>query len=815
MNLKKYTIVLGSVFVLLTGTVIYGIACGGWVDPYDDHITFYNNHIAGDPDYKPFYYIAYETLYDYSEPHDPYNQNIAEWKKYLGVESMPDSAVYRAIYTNNSESFELIKNKKETEWPDSLRKNVFVVELAKKKNADALTYLSFAKACEPYVNTQYSEWEPVKPDANSMYALIKEGIQQVAKIKKDKFLKLRYGYQICRLAHYSGDSEGCIQYFDTYVTPNQSQSSVYYWTLALKAGALRVIGKYPESAYLFSRVFSECNNNRIIAYQNVGYLSVYNKYNYKQALPLCKNSTEKADLLAVETLGNSGHALPEMKEIYEYDAKAKCQDVLLVREISKLEASYLSPKLMQSNKKDSLLLKATSAAEPNYLEVEGKYADSLFRFCELVSSERKVNEPALWKISGAYLKFMQRDLKSAKAILTQAESMKMSPKVKDQFEVLRLLITINEQDKIDATFEEKIFPSLQWLDKKRKAELDQKTNDLFSDVPFAKINRYLMLTILAPKYEKQNDRVKATLCYLQSEMISEPGIKKAEEENAYAWQLPVAIDYLRNAMNAADIEKLMQLNAKANKTGFEQLMTTTFSVLGSNFMNELQGTAYLREHQFAKAITAFKKLPANYFEKDPYKTYLAANSFVDLINDTHAPTERDTKKFTKLTFAQTMLAFEKKAKDDPKNAAFCYYQMANGFYNMSYNGNSWLLVNYSWSVTDRDYLTADLPYLKDYFYNYTAEKYYMKAQKLSVDQNFKAKCSFMAAKCFSSRIMYPTVPDNADNWMERNNRAAERYYELLITNKYFADLKKNYSTTPFYAKAVSECSYLKDFVSRR
>ncbi|MNR52312.1 hypothetical protein D3C85_1721370 [compost metagenome] len=73
----------------------------------------------------------------------------------------------------------------------------------------------------------------------------------------------------------------------------------------------------------------------------------------------------------------------------------------------------------------------------------------------------------------------------------------------------------------------------------------------------------------------------------------------------------------------------------------------------------------------------------------------------------------------------------------------------------------------------------------------------------------------MAAKCLNSRVKYPNVPYDVENWSEQNDIAARKYYLMLINNKYFAELKKNYSTTPFYVTAVNECSYLRDFVRRR
>ncbi|MND41358.1 hypothetical protein D3C80_321100 [compost metagenome] len=816
MKLKKYTVVFSSIFLLITGAVIYGIACGGWEDPYDDRVTFFNNHVAGDPDYKPFYYIAYQSLYDYEEPYSDVMQNTEEWKKYLKTESVDGPIIAGIIYYNDEESLNILKNKQESDWPDSLKNNGFAVALAKKKNSAALDYLLFAKRCEPYVNMPYNEWDPQQPNTEAMDALIKEGEAAAATVKKDNYLQLRYGFQLCRLAHYSGNYEACLRLFESNVAPYKSESTVYYWALALKAGALRKVGKKEESAYLFSTVFSECKNKRIMAYQNVLYLSVYDKYNQNNVLALCKNNTEKANFLGVESLGSAGNELKQLEKMYKLDPRVPTLDVLLVREISKLENSYMSPSLALANPKDSLRLTTYGIVEASSLKIEEKYADSLYTFCNNVANDNKVKEPALWKISGAYIKFMRRDLVAAKASLKQAEGMKMSAKVRDQFEVLRMLITINEQQTIDASFEAKIYPSLKWLEEKRQQELSSKKENWDSDLPFTKIYKYLMLNILQPKYLSQKDRVSAALCVLQSEMVSTQMIEKAKKDNSIRWTIWTSVDFLRNSMNSAEVEKLIQVKNNATKTEYHQLMTNTLNAVGNDFLFELLGTCYLREYNFSKAVVAFKKLPAKYFEDEPYKTYLAANSFVDLITDTHAPTHRDTKKFTKLSFAQTMIAFEKKAKEDPKNAAFCYYQMANGFYNMSYNGNSWLLVNYYWSTTDREFNSkTDLPYLKDYYFNYTAEQYYLKALKLTTDNNLKAKCTFMAAKCLNSRVKYPNVPYDVENWSEQNDIAARKYYLMLINNKYFAELKKNYSTTPFYVTAVNECSYLRDFVRRR
>ena len=91
----------------------------------------------------------------------------------------------------------------------------------------------------------------------------------------------------------------------------------------------------------------------------------------------------------------------------------------------------------------------------------------------------------------------------------------------------------------------------------------------------------------------------------------------------------------------------------------------------------------------------------------------------------------------------------------------------------------------------------------------TAEKYYLKARQLSNDPEFKAKCTFMAAKCKQQR--YNGIDDEFSNYKFFQKHSPD-FQKQIRHESYFEELKKYYSKTLFYKRAVNECSYLSDFL---
>jgi hypothetical protein len=149
------------------------------------------------------------------------------------------------------------------------------------------------------------------------------------------------------------------------------------------------------------------------------------------------------------------------------------------------------------------------------------------------------------------------------------------------------------------------------------------------------------------------------------------------------------------------------------------------------------------------------------------------------------------------------VSIQNKAKTDPKHAATYYFEMATGWYNASHYGNAYYLISYGWNAYDYG-RPSRYSYDKDYIKTHTAEFLYLKARTLSTNPEFKARCTFMAAKCRQKQYVIP------DYFGYGNN---DKYDLQVRENPYFADLKKNYPKTAFYKTAVNECSYFRDFLS--
>lgn len=84
----------------------------------------------------------------------------------------------------------------------------------------------------------------------------------------------------------------------------------------------------------------------------------------------------------------------------------------------------------------------------------------------------------------------------------------------------------------------------------------------------------------------------------------------------------------------------------------------------------------------------------------------------------------------------------------------------------------------------------------------------------SADNNFKARCLFMMAKCSQKQVQKTPYFSFNYSW-DKLDAAEKAYWPKFTNNIYFPDLIKKYSKTPFYKEAHNSCSYLSDFVKKK
>ena len=97
----------------------------------------------------------------------------------------------------------------------------------------------------------------------------------------------------------------------------------------------------------------------------------------------------------------------------------------------------------------------------------------------------------------------------------------------------------------------------------------------------------------------------------------------------------------------------------------------------------------------------------------------------------------------------------------------------------------------------------------DYIKTSNARQYFLKARALRTDADFKAKCTFSAAKCWQKE---QELPDYLTIVYNQHDAAQQNYSKKMRHNPYFKELEP-YKRTSFFKAAVNECSYLKDFLA--
>ncbi len=774
------------------------IGCGPDADPYDYYTSFFHQNLPEAQGYRPFYYIGYQSFYDDAEPTDVTDVLADEWITYCGHSVQKADAkklVNKFAWKDLNNLYYNLEKNQPLKIPDSVKQNSMTAYFIQSKDLEALGYILYAKQVEPYVTGGEGDWNAPARDSLKMAKLIKNGQQLYAVAKKDIF-KQKYAYQFLRLAHYSERYTDVINWYDEFAARTTSNSVLQPLTLALKAGALFHTGQQKEAAYLFSKVFAASTAKRISNYLGFNW-SVDRKANKNDYLDMCKGDKERAAMLALFALSSSDNSLPDMKEIFRLNPASEELEVLVVREINKLEEKYLTPAMLKVPGGKPFYFTWEDESKDSVMRESEKEVTSLASFLNDAAQSKSISNAGLFETAAGYAAYMTRDYTTAKKYLADAEKMPLTQKVKDQWALTNLLVTINEKDKIDAAFEEQLLPSLQWIAEKVKAE-KAVTLNYWQVQQWRSIYRNLMSEVLAKRYHEQGDLAKETLCIGAADHMMKG------QQNYYG--SVNGIDFLRNNLMSKDVEKLYTLLTTNQPNKFESYLFAHNSVTKKEVV-DFAGTSYVREYDYTKAI--------EWFKKSSDKKAITKNPFIDVLYDVEEQLA-DEKKFstTKLAFAQEMLKLEQQTRQ-PAMAAKSFYKMALGMYNITYYGHTWEMVQYYRSGSDGYYIPENgTAFQKEYYGAFKAKEYFEKAMDAGTDKNFKARCLFMMAKCAQKQVHQPQYSEYKTNW-DKYDEDQKAYWAKFKANTYFPQFVKEYGNTAFYKEAFSSCSYLRDFVKKK
>lgn len=783
------------------------IGCADTGDPDNYFTSFFSKALAGETEvYRPFYYTSLLTFYDDQDWDVPVSYEndkvIQEWKDYCGAKaSLAETAhfIYATSQKDVSNILQHVVNNKALQVPDSIRTNALTQCFISQKAVAPLTYLAFAKKIES-ISITSTPWEEVPPrDSLLLNKYITEANQSF-NASTDAFLKNKYAYQRCKIAFYNNRYKDCIKWYDEYFNATNT-AAVNGLALSYKAGSLYHLGNKKEAAYHFAKAFQFSDHNKKQNY--LGFLWATERCTTKQKdafIAQAQTVEDKALLLALFALHGSDYRLPELEQVYSLHPTSSLLPLLITREVNKMEEQYLTPMLTKEE-----------GGKPYYFGLEGqRWEDApnkeavtrMIPFLEKLYKEGKAVNKELYATSAAYLAFITKDFAKAKAYVKDANKLANTQKVKDQLQLINLLIAANEKEVLDAKTEASLLPSLNWLIEKARKE---ESYTLFLQNFFSQI--------LAQKYEQQKEVHKAALAYGIADMAF-----LQKEINEYSSS--EGLQFVRYKMATDQLLKLHQFITTASSS-YDQFLTkhTSFS---KDQVVDVIGTSYLRDHDLGNAVEWLKKTSkpslltvSNYNYATDKETIINVNPLHDYLNDWQRYDKPIAKPYTKLSLAQKLIELQQKADtaQAPDAKARIYYQLGSAFYNMSYYGNSWMAVAYHRTGSDWNSSEYTLPWQKQYYGVQEAKDYYQKAYTLSQDKEFKAAAYFLLAKCAQRQIPLPSF--SSSGTYESYEKAQLAFEKKFKNNALFPQFVKEFGTTKFYQYTYNRCSYLRDFVSKQ
>ncbi len=701
--------------------------CAGGDDDYVSRPAFlFQPQMADAPEWEPLYFTwnkYYGNKWDDDTP--SVNSNIAEWKQYFG-NAIPASEISPIIY--QAKPIELLdiyvkRQFNKFRMVPGLENNRLVQQLVAKPDTEFLTYILFAKECEPYV-TDLDGWEPeesINRNRDTLMILMNKAEKLYASCKSD-FLKLRYGYQTVRLARYAGEFEKCEELYNTLVPELRVESIIRYWALEQKAGAIRKLKRAGESAYLFSLVFGHCPDRRNVAFMG---FRIPNDTAWNDCIRRCKTNHERETVYFLRAIDPHNSALDELKSMYSIDPTSEYLTILLSREVNKIEERWYDDKWYNKEKLD---------------ERDKTYLSDFAAFLDVCANEKKVGNPDLWNLARAHVRFMNHEPMEAATILAELQKSATNKLVRNSLPSFEITYKVLGLKRLDQNDENVAF----------KKVLETNNNIL----------QRISVEMFQKLLEEKGDTVRAYLCSND-------------------------IDALRAKLDLDQTEAVIRWWNKPRRTNFDDFLVQTrfldhYSDIAALY--QIKAAIFLGQHRLQDAKNAIATISADnswISRANPFHSRIT--DCRDCEFAAHAGGN-----FDRLILIDSLLLYESSIKTDPKNAARYHYLLGNAYYNITYFGNSAeaAIIYRDPNLLDGRYLNMkkdNIPYYLDCSF---ARRHYTEAMKLaesSGDFELAAECCFLAAKCDQNEY-YVTVPYSDDQDAMKNKsyrtnfaRMKERY----------------------------------------
>jgi hypothetical protein len=527
-------------------------------------------------------------------------------------------------------------------------------------------------------------------------------------------------------------------------------------------------------------------------------------------LAFAKTNKERANVYLLFGILNIDRSLEYINKLQQLDPNSEGVSFLLLREINKIEDWVFTP--YYSLFEPSTRMASWQEDENNTIdkvfarvEDDRAYAAKVLAFANTVNP-KSTDNPLLWKMGKAYLKFVSKDYKGSLNDLALLEKENNSTEIKNQIEIIKALDLTADQEFGKAVILDDVKPILLKTKGYQKfifalgRELEYKGNT--SDAA--------LLYSLMNEVQWDEDTQRYDNAFWKT--------RKNKGEN-YSDFYDNYFDYLNVMYTPEQVQALIN-NIIVNRDNDEQFAGYKYSVLKKEIarLYDLLGTKYIRQNKLSKALTAFKKVSnkqwndrysswertgnswdsgSNVFDQNPFYELKYTPEFIPI---------KDKIRLNKYSVTKQLIKYLNRANDvRNKDRDYYYFLVANCYYNMSQNGNSWMMRRYYWSSVAGHTILEDE---REFHGCLSAKCYYLLALKNAKTDKFKALCLKMIAKCDEFRL-------EDENPYEYDKDYNGNDYNKMIYNKnrYYQDLKSNYPD--YYEKLTSDCTFFEEYFKAR
>lgn len=737
--------------------------CGGWY--YAPDAYYYNLFDQENISQKAFYpFLRTDENPFYKDFPIELSQNVQEWHLFFN-KKYSKKTLSNIIYGENS--------------------NLSLLKSTSKKETSAITYLKFAKSCEQItVNKEKYYWDYdaliAKRKLNAPQ-LITEGIN-LYDSEKNTTIKLRYAYQLIRLYRYNYQFKTALDFFSNEVDSSQNKNEIFYYILDQIAGCHYKLKNYEKAAYLFLKVFDKSIDKKKSAFLSYKFCT----YKKSEGKTLLKTKEDKANQIFITAIRNFSDTMQDLEKITALGIAEGKQELLFIRILNNIERTVLNIDFKKS-----------------IFQEKEKTNGQLQELQQFVAKKiaSKSSNLDFWKLTDAYLSFLNEDFKKAKEKL----NLVTTKRLKYQKESLATVFEVFSWDKITPQREV-------WLSK------------------------LLGPTTIWPCETNENRTVSnCNLKGIIGEQLSHLYLQ--QDKIAQAYLLHNNLKDTKNISSHKLVDDLLRFIQKQDKNAFEKLLLKDAKNKKFNkqtllhIANEAKGYMYFRSGNFNKALPYFnisdkKNIPATVFSNNTMECFNCKPALVmeDQVYKASAYLFLNKKmnKHDLLSNLQQLEQMTQNTELKQWKRKLAYYLLGNYFFNVSNTGYYRALIYpnrryyYNYYFGEKRPEIADVVDKKATYsfpyggyantYNGLAKKaklYYENTIILSTDNELNARCAYMIAKC--------ELNDFYNNVWKKNYYDYDGNQYNTFKNSGFEALKTKYNNTNFYQTIRSKCNFFAQY----